>query len=469
MKILLKDFSSIHSGSSAPDKSLFSKVGKPFIRAGSLEFLVRGLPLEDCEKIDELIANEKRLKLYPKNSIIFAKSGMSSKMGRVYILPSEAYVVSHLAIIIVDEKVVNPLFIKYYFSYKPPFDLIKDDAYPSISLKDIGNIEISIPDFEIQDRIVAILDKAKNLIEKREKSIALFDELLRATFLDMFGDPVQNERKWNKKALKEFGEIITGNTPPRANKEYYNDNFIEWIKTNNIIRESLFLSKAEENLSEKGFKVSRYVNKNALLVTCIAGSLSSIGRSAITDRKVAFNQQINAIVPNDEVSVYFLYWMIKISDEYIHSFATKGMKRLITKGVFEKIEFIKPDYNLQKDFEKVAINANNLLSKLINSKSQLENLLNGLSQSAFKGELKFNTAVDLEILLENDYTYFKENSNDKAIKLLLDRIDKDELNENKFYEQELYDKAKSFVFELLKEGKVKQVFDTKTDSIKLTL
>ncbi|POY40550.1 restriction endonuclease subunit S [Flavobacterium alvei] len=459
MKSLLKEFSSIHSGNSAPDKSLFSKKGKPFIRARSLEFLVRGLPLEDCERIDDLIAKEKGLKLYPKNSIIFAKSGMSSKMGRVYILPSEAYIVSHLAIIIVDENIVNPLFIKYYFSYRPPFHLIKDDAYPSISLKDIGNIEISIPKAEIQDRIIAILEKGKYLREKREKSILLFEKLLRATFLNMFGDPVQNERKWNKKQLKEFGEIITGNTPPRANKEFYNDNFIEWIKTNNIIRESLFLSKAEEYLSEKGFKVSRYVNENALLVTCIAGSLSSIGRSAISDRKVAFNQQINAIVPNKEVSVYFLYWMIKISDEYIHSFATKGMKRLITKGVFEQIEFIKPDYNLQKDFEKVAINANNLLSKLMQSKTQLENLLNGLSQSAFNGDLEFNTAVDLEVLLENNYSYFKDNADKKAIQLLLDRLDKNELNENKFYEEHLYDKAKSFVFELLKDEKIKQVYE----------
>ncbi len=330
-----------------------------------------------------------------------------------------------------------------------------------IKLNHLTDIELPLPDLETQDKIVAILDKAKSLIDKREQTIQKFDELLRATFLDMFGDPVQNERKWNKKQLKEFGEIITGNTPPRANKEFYNDSFIEWIKTNNIIRESLFLSKAEEYLSEKGFNVSRYVDENALLVTCIAGSLSSIGRSAISNRKVAFNQQINAIVPNDEVSVYFLYWMIKISDDYIHSFATKGMKRLITKGVFEKIEFIKPEYKLQKDFEKVAINANNLLSKLIHSKSQLENLINGLSQSAFNGDLEFNTAVDLEVLLENDYEYFKDNADKKAIQLLLDRLDKNELNENKFYEEHLYDKAKSFVFELLKEEKIKQVYEKK--------
>ena len=103
----------------------------------------------------------------------------------------------------------------------------------------------------------------------------------------------------------------------------------------------------------------------------------------------------------------------------------------------------------------------NLLSKLIHSKSQLENLINGLSQNAFNGDLEFNTAVDLEVLLENDYEYFKDNADKKAIQLLLDRLDKNELNENKFYEEHLYDKAKSFVFELLKEEKIKQVYEKK--------
>ena len=92
-----------------------------------------------------------------------------------------------------------------------------------------------------------------------------------------------------------------------------------------------------------------------------------------------------------------------------------------------------------------------------------------MSQIAFNGELEFNTAVDLEVLLENDYEYFKSNVDEETLQLLLDRLDKNELNENKFYEKDLYDKAKSFVFTLLKEGHINQVFDKNTNSVKLTL
>ena len=145
------------------------------------------------------------------------------------------------------------------------------------------------------------------------------------------------------------------------------------------------------------------------------------------------------------------------------------MKRLITKGEFEKIRFIKPDYNLQLKFEKTAVFFASLINRIYLSKDKIETLLSSLSQLAFEGNLIFNAAVDLEVLLENDYKFLQENSNAKSIQLLLDRLDKDELNEKKFSEQEIYDKAKGFVFKLLKEGKVKQVFDEKIKRVKLTV
>lgn len=372
---------------------------------------------------------------------------------------------------ITNRRDVNTKYVYYFLSSNIH---LLERGFKGAGLKHLSKafleeLEIPLPDVETQNKIVAILDKAKAILDKREQTIKKYDELLRATFLEMFGDVANNTKSWDRKPLKEFGNIITGNTPPRNDKSNYDSEFIEWIKTNNIINESPTLTRAEEFLSETGFQNARFVDKNSLLVTCIAGSIGSIGRSAITDRRVAFNQQINAIVPNDDVSIHFLYWMFKLSSEYIQSFATKGMKRLITKGEFEKILFIKPDYNLQLNFERIALFYASLINKVYTSKTKIETLLSSLSQQAFEGNLEFNTAVDLEVLLENDYQFFKENSNSGSIRLLIERLNTDELNENRFYEQQIYDKAKKFVFELIKEGKVKQVFDEKTKKVKLSV
>ena len=146
-----------------------------------------------------------------------------------------------------------------------------------------------------------------------------------------------------------------------------------------------------------------------------------------------------------------------------------GAAPRINISQLRKLEVINPTLELQILFAKRANKIDVIKAKLTRSLKEITNLLNSLSQKAFKGELDFKTAVDLEVLLENDYAFFKDNSNNQSIRLLLERLDKDEINEKKFYEQDIYDKAKGFVFELLKEGKVKQVFDEKTKRVKLTV
>ena len=79
-----------------------------------------------------------------------------------------------------------------------------------LSVKDIRGIEIDLPPLEEQKRIAAILDKADSLRRKRAQAIALADDFLRATFLDMFGDPVTNPKGWDTVKLEEL--ILSGPT-----------------------------------------------------------------------------------------------------------------------------------------------------------------------------------------------------------------------------------------------------------------
>src|SRR5438128_318153 len=69
-------------------------------------------------------------------------------------------------------------------------------------------------------------------------------------------------------------------------------------------------SRAMEQLSARGIALGRVVGPGSLLVTCIAGSATSIGNVTITDRKVAFNQQINAVTPRTGVVPLFLYGLL---------------------------------------------------------------------------------------------------------------------------------------------------------------
>ena len=200
----LGDISNISTGQSAPqDANAFSEAGTPFIRAGSLEKLINGLDESDLELINNENAKKYKLKLFPKDTIVFAKSGMSATLGRVYQLKNPCFVVSHLATVIPNE-IVFPKYLTYWFKFYPPSRLIENDAYPSIKTSTIQALKINLPPLSEQKRIAQILDKADELRQKRQQSIEKLDELLQATFIDMFGDPVTNPNKHKTDILANY-------------------------------------------------------------------------------------------------------------------------------------------------------------------------------------------------------------------------------------------------------------------------
>ena len=163
----------------------------------------------------------------------------------------------------------------------------------------------------------------------------------------MFGEPVTNPKGWKVRKLKETTDIITGNTPSRKDKDNYGT-FIEWIKTDNIT-DKTYITTAAEYLSEKGEKLGRTVEAGSILMACIAGSLRSIGRVALTDRKVAFNQQINAIVPKNYNNL-FLYALFQNTQSYAQSTVNMALKGILSKGKLEELEYIVPPIELQNIF-----------------------------------------------------------------------------------------------------------------------
>ncbi|MCD4675919.1 MAG: restriction endonuclease subunit S, partial [Desulfobacula sp.] len=84
-----------------------------------------------------------------------------------------------------------------------------------ISRQFIESARIPLPPLDDQIRIATILSRVEKLIAKRKESIELLDELLKSTFWEMFGDPVNNEMGWEKTPLSSFGDTSTGNTPSR--------------------------------------------------------------------------------------------------------------------------------------------------------------------------------------------------------------------------------------------------------------
>ncbi|MBL0193993.1 MAG: restriction endonuclease subunit S [Myxococcales bacterium] len=250
----------------------------------------------------------------------------------------------------------------------------------------VRGVEVPLPPVEEQRRIADILDKADAVRRKRREAIALTEELLRSAFLEMFGDPVTNPRGWELEPLTSFGKVTTGNTPPRERLEYYGD-YLEWIKSDNINTPSHALTTATEGLSELGARVARTAPRGSTLMTCIAGSPSCIGNVGLADRTVAFNQQINAVVPNEETDHRFLYALLLVGKGLVRAASTNSMKGMVSKGKLESVMFPRPPHPAQLRFGEMFDRILALSRRLNLATDEQEVLFNSLVHRAFRGDL----------------------------------------------------------------------------------
>jgi type I restriction enzyme S subunit len=247
-------------------------------------------------------------------------------------------------------------------------------------------LQIPLPPLAEQRRIAAILDAAEALRAKRRAALAKLDTLTQSIFLEMFGDPVTNARRWPTLKLGEVGRAITGNTPSRERAEYYGSE-IEWIKSDNINTPFHYLTKATEGLSKEGRLIGRVAPVGSVLVTCIAGSPACIGNAAIADREVAFNQQINALVPAVPGTTEFIYGHFLVGKKLFRAAATNGMKGMVSKSAFEQVTLISPPSDLQRQFGRVFLANEKLAGKARASLNAFDSLFATLQQRAFRGEL----------------------------------------------------------------------------------
>ena len=117
-------------------------------------------------------------------------------------------------------------------------------------------------------------------------------------------------------------------------------------------------------------------------MACIAGSIASIGRVCVTDRTVAFNQQINAIVP-EKYNISFLYIMLQMSKNYLVEDVNMALKGILSKSKLEEKAFIAPPIELQNEFSDFVHQVDKSKSAIQKSLDELEILKKSLMQKYF--------------------------------------------------------------------------------------
>ena len=146
--------------------------------------------------------------------------------------------------------------------------------------------------------------------------------------------------------IKELGKIITGNTPNKGTKEFWDSKDIYFVKPDIISDNGITtISKSNQYISEAARKKARIVKKDAIFVTCIG----SIGKIGIASKgEYAFNQQINAIAPNEKIIPKYLAYNLLFNKGRLTAIANAPVVPIINKSQFSNFHIkITSDINKQ--------------------------------------------------------------------------------------------------------------------------
>lgn len=238
-----------------------SKEHKEYYENGIIPWLRSGeVANRNITKTELYITNEgvnnSSAKIVPTNSVVIAMYGAT--VGQVGILRINTTTNQAVCSILPCDEFV-PEFV-YYFLKSKKEEYVKNavgGAQPNISQQIIKNTDIPVPPLSVQRQIVAELDLLSDIIEKQKQQIAELDKLAQATFYDMFGDPVTNEKGWEVKKLGEVSEYAKTRTSSDKIK------IEEYVSVENMLQNKAGItiaSKLPENIG-----LTRFLPNDILL------------------------------------------------------------------------------------------------------------------------------------------------------------------------------------------------------------
>lgn len=350
----------------------------------------------------------------------------------------------------------------------------------------------SKPDLLAQKRIAKILSHTETLIAKRKKSIQMLDDFVKATFLDMFGDSVRNEKGWPTRTIEELVKneryaIKRGPFGGALKKEIFvEDGYLvyeQYHALNNDFSFARYFISEDKFQELKAFEVK----PGDIIISCSGvylGKLAVVPENAISG---IINQALLKIsLDNDIITNSFFYYLFthkNFKRKFFGSQRGGGIPNFPPMSEFKKFKFIYPPFPLQQQFSKIVEKTEALKKQFEQSLQELQNLYGSLSQRAFKGELDLSR-LEIEEMKELEQkveTMDKEIEQEEMKRLNLFEFIKEKFNDKKFTFEELkkliekdgfdyeYEKIKEEIFHSIDNEKISQVFDEQTGSIKLGL
>lgn len=272
-----------------------------------------------------------------------------------------------------------------YYSLKSQQDLIMalrtGTCISNIRMSALAEFEIPIDfDPEVQEEVVSTLDKIATLTACRKQQLIKLDELVKARFVEMFGDPIKNGKNYPIEKLSALGELNRGvsKARPRNSPELLGGPY-PFIQTGEVTASSLYIDKYEATYSEAGLAQSKLWPKGTLCIT-IAANIAQTGILAID---ACFPDSVVGFISGDRVTQIYIHYWFSFFQKILEEQAPQVAQKNINLKILSELEVMVPPLDLQNRFAAFVERTDRSRSAIQRSIEKLETLKASLMQEYF--------------------------------------------------------------------------------------
>ena len=296
----------------------------------------------------EYIKITKTTKTCEVDDILIARYGAS--LGKILTGLAGAYNVAIMRTI-PDTNVLEKKYL-YYYLKSPVFqgfllNVGSRAAQAGFNKNDLQDLFIPNITRNEQVKIVGILERVETVIEARQKELQKLDDLIKARFIEMFGDPVSNSKHLPLKTLPQLGTFGRGVSKyrPRNAPELLNGPY-PLIQTGDIANSELYIKNYNSTYSEVGLKQSKMWDKGTLCITIAA----NIAKTAILQFDACFPDSVVGFNGNNFTNNIFIHYWFSFFQEILENQAPESAQKNINLKILSELQIITPDIIEQNQF-----------------------------------------------------------------------------------------------------------------------
>lgn len=249
-----------------------------------------------------------------------------------------------------------------------------------LSAKELNKLELDVPCYEEQKNIANIINKIEKIIGARKQQLSALDDLIKARFVEMFGDYDLLLQKPNWVPIAEIGTVVGGSTPKTSNPEYWNGEY-RWISPAELEADSGIIYESVKKITKAG--VESCSLQELPIGTVILSSRAPIGKVAIAGNTFYCNQGFKNIVCNEKVIPRYLYTLLLFNTYYLNSLGRGATFKEISKSIVENIRIPLPPIEAQEKFNTFISKVDKMKEALKKSQDETQRLFDSLMQQYF--------------------------------------------------------------------------------------